>query len=72
MGENLSYVDLGSMVEPEVMITGEEHSCILTRSFEIKCWGRGSDGNLGYGNNGSFLIYSFLDMNIISNNKKPH
>jgi alpha-tubulin suppressor-like RCC1 family protein len=29
---------------------GSEHTCVLLSSGGIKCWGRGTDGRLGYGN----------------------
>jgi alpha-tubulin suppressor-like RCC1 family protein len=30
--------------------TGTNHSCALLTGGSVRCWGRGSDGRLGYGN----------------------
>lgn len=32
------------------VVTGAEHTCARTHDGEVKCWGRGDDGRLGYGN----------------------
>ena len=32
------------------MDTGAEHSCAILHDDALRCWGRGSDGRLGYGN----------------------
>lgn len=29
---------------------GPEHTCVLTRTGAVRCWGRGDSGRLGYGN----------------------
>jgi alpha-tubulin suppressor-like RCC1 family protein len=47
MGDNLPYVDLGSGRTALMIDTGHYHACALLDNHEIKCWGRGSYGNLG-------------------------
>jgi cysteine-rich repeat protein len=31
--------------------TGDSHTCAITKDGYVRCWGRGSRGQLGYGNN---------------------
>ena len=40
-------VDTGTAVEIAV---GDAHSCAISASGSVKCWGKGSDGQLGIGN----------------------
>jgi alpha-tubulin suppressor-like RCC1 family protein len=44
----LEDVDLGGTVEQ--IAVGYEHSCALLESGSVRCWGYGSLGKLGYGN----------------------
>lgn len=40
-----------NLEEPAIQIScGYEHTCALLESGGVKCWGRGSEGQLGYGN----------------------
>ncbi len=32
------------------MASGSEHSCVLLASGQVRCWGEGDNGRLGYGN----------------------
>ncbi|NVB38627.1 hypothetical protein G6O69_12370 [Pseudenhygromyxa sp. WMMC2535] len=44
----VATVELG---DHAIMITaGQEHSCALLEGYELLCWGRNSDGRLGYAN----------------------
>ncbi len=49
MGDFLSTVDLGSNFMVAQIALGDYHSCALSTSQSIKCWGRNSEGQLGYG-----------------------
>lgn len=42
-----AVANLGNVVEIAV---GAEHSCARNSAGEVRCWGRGSAGRLGYGN----------------------
>ncbi|GAB5368744.1 hypothetical protein AAMO2058_001346300 [Amorphochlora amoebiformis] len=50
MGDYLPYVDLGSGQYAKSLSVGETHSCVVLISGNIKCWGDGQYGALGYGN----------------------
>lgn len=50
LGENLSYINFGDDLLVEKLSVGEDHSCVLLNNGLIKCWGDGSLGKLGYGN----------------------
>jgi alpha-tubulin suppressor-like RCC1 family protein len=41
-------VDVGETVTQ--ISAGAAHTCALLASGNIRCWGQGSDGRLGYGN----------------------
>jgi alpha-tubulin suppressor-like RCC1 family protein len=49
MGDNLKPIDLGTNFISESISTGSYHSCALSRSRQIKCWGNNGDGQLGIG-----------------------
>ena len=42
-------VQLGGALVADVT-AGLEHTCVLLRDGNVRCWGRGSEGQLGYGN----------------------
>ncbi|RHX87140.1 RCC1 domain-containing protein [Leptospira stimsonii] len=41
-------VDVGGDVQQ--IAAGEEHTCVLLTNGKVRCWGKGSNGQLGYGN----------------------
>ncbi len=43
-------VDLGSGVIVTDLALGDSHTCALLSTGAVRCWGRGSEGQLGYGN----------------------
>eukprot|EP01083_Nonionella_stella_P047849 128060_1 len=49
MGDNLLEVDLGSSFEPIQIKAGYYHTCALSTTNTVKCWGRNWRGALGYG-----------------------
>eukprot|EP01083_Nonionella_stella_P128115 388119_1 len=46
---NLSMVDLGSNFLTTQIVTGYEHTCALSTTNKVKCWGYNLYGQLGYG-----------------------
>ena len=42
------FVDVGEEIK-EIAL-GDSHSCALLRSGNVRCWGNGNEGRLGYGN----------------------
>ena len=48
MGDNLSFVDLGSVATPVDLATGMFHNCVLMDNGQIKCFGSNYFGQLGY------------------------
>eukprot|EP01083_Nonionella_stella_P108881 316976_1 len=52
MGTNLQEVDLGLGVTVTVIqiALGSQHTCALLSTGDVKCWGKGEYGRLGYGN----------------------
>ncbi|XRB12361.1 EGF-like domain-containing protein [Pseudoscourfieldia marina] len=55
MGDNLPYVDVGTGRTVKQMITASwgagSFTCALLDNDKVKCWGSGSYGALGYGDN---------------------
>ena len=49
MGDSLPAVDLGAEQTAVQVSAGGEHTCVLLANASVKCWGAGSDGQLGYG-----------------------
>jgi alpha-tubulin suppressor-like RCC1 family protein len=43
-------VNLGGALVSDV-VTGGEHTCVLLRDGNVRCWGRNDEGQLGYGRN---------------------
>ncbi len=50
MGNDLSPVSLGVDRTALAITAGSAHTCALLDNYEVKCWGSGADGRLGYGN----------------------
>eukprot|EP01083_Nonionella_stella_P173368 597791_1 len=50
MGDNLTFVDLGTAFTPIQITSGYSHSCALSDAGDVKCWGFNGNGELGYGN----------------------
>ncbi len=53
MGDALPEINLGTGRTATAIAVGAEHSCALLDNFTVKCWGRSSYGQLGYGNTDS-------------------
>eukprot|EP01083_Nonionella_stella_P179809 639388_1 len=49
MGDNLLGIDLGTSFIPMQIVTGHGHTCALSTAHKVKCFGRNSYGQLGYG-----------------------
>jgi hypothetical protein len=50
MGDALSPINLGTGLSAVAVTTGSEHTCVLSTNTNLKCFGNGMDGRLGYGN----------------------
>eukprot|EP01083_Nonionella_stella_P271971 922038_1 len=48
MGDGLPFVDLGSNFEPMQIATGKRHTCALSTTNTVKCFGENNYGQLGY------------------------
>eukprot|EP01083_Nonionella_stella_P073290 198082_1 len=53
MGDNLTEVDLGSNFIPIQIMCGAYHTCALSSSNKVKCFGLNDKGQLGYGDTNS-------------------
>ena len=49
MGDNLPFIDLGAGRTVKKYSVGIYHTCAILDNDELKCWGAGSFGELGYG-----------------------
>lgn len=49
MGDNLAYVDLGTGRTAKKIVASTDSNCAILDNDTVKCWGRGSEGRLGYG-----------------------
>jgi len=50
MGEALLPISLGTGVSAVAISAGGAHTCVLLNTSDVKCFGNGTDGRLGYGN----------------------
>ncbi|AZZ37202.1 hypothetical protein CIK05_10530 [Bdellovibrio sp. qaytius] len=50
MGDSLPAIDLGTGRTAVAISAGEVQTCAILDDSTLKCWGRGSLGQLGYGN----------------------
>ena len=53
MGDALLPIDLGVGLGAVAVSAGGEHTCVLLTNSNVKCFGNGMDGRLGYGNQNS-------------------
>ena len=51
MGDNLTFLDLGTNINSTQICAGREFACSLFDNQKVKCWGRGTYGQLGQGSN---------------------
>merc|ERR1712048_839582 len=49
MGDVLPAVDLGRGRSAKFLVAGERHTCAILDNNDVKCWGYGYFGRLGYG-----------------------
>jgi hypothetical protein len=50
MGDALLPISLGTGVSAVAISAGGAHTCVLLNTSAVKCFGNGTDGRLGYGN----------------------
>lgn len=50
VGDNLPFVNLGTGRTAKKLALGEVHTCALLDNNDVKCWGEGANGRLGYEN----------------------
>jgi alpha-tubulin suppressor-like RCC1 family protein len=53
MGDSLPAVPLGTGRTAKYVAAGFDHTCALLDNNTVKCWGDGSEGELGYGDGAS-------------------
>ncbi len=49
LGDNLPVVNLGTGRSARAVLAGDQHTCAVLDTWQLKCWGRGSSGRLGSG-----------------------
>jgi len=49
LGDTLPVVNLGTGRSARAVFAGDQHTCAVLDSWQVKCWGRGSSGRLGSG-----------------------
>ena len=53
---NQTMTPLGGFeLRPDLMAAGEDHSCAIKDDGTVRCWGKGANGRLGYGNTNNKL-----------------
>ena len=53
MGNSLAVIDVGSGRTVRAISAGFAHTCVVLDNATVKCWGDGTNGRLGYGNQNS-------------------
>lgn len=53
MGNSLAVIDVGSGRTARAISAGFAHTCAVLDNATVKCWGDGTNGRLGYGNQNS-------------------
>ena len=48
--DSVGYVNLGTGRTAKQISCGGQHTCVILDNDEVKCWGLGLYGRLGYGN----------------------
>ncbi len=49
MGDSLAAVALGTGSTARELAVGRNHTCALLDDYTVKCWGRGTSGQIGFG-----------------------
>jgi alpha-tubulin suppressor-like RCC1 family protein len=47
---SVGTVSLGTGRKARAIALGEDHTCVILNKGQVRCWGEGGDGRLGYGN----------------------
>ncbi|WP_106093723.1 RCC1 domain-containing protein [Enhygromyxa salina] len=53
IGDDETPADIGDVILPEPTVAlsmGDSHACVLMANMNVRCWGAGFSGRLGYGN----------------------
>ena len=53
LGDYLPPIDFGTGVSVSYLHSSYDHSCVITSSNDLKCWGYNESGRLGYGDTAS-------------------
>lgn len=53
MGDNLTAISLGTGRTAKAVAAGHAHTCVIMDNYDVKCWGNGWLGALGYDNGNS-------------------
>lgn len=57
-----SDINVGAPVTD--VVAGDNHTCTLSSDGQVRCWGRGAEGQLGYGNGNSLLTPQTAGVNL--------
>ncbi len=58
----ITPIDLGSA--PTHLVAGDEHTCARVGTTQIYCWGEGTNGRLGYGNEMDLFAPNGIQVNL--------